>query len=167
MQGVKVCQAVFLYANSVTRYTLKKVLSHLEAGVIVTPDRGRKGQAAWNTLDEAETAAAYTKLWRCVWPTTASWARRPQRAKSNLPALLHYTKNGAWAGPTGRGCNVIPVIHQSMVESVCRCCDNEAQGRCLLKCSDLQSQISRALNEEPAGLSTAASSLEAELQPAP
>ena len=60
MQGVKVCQAVFLYANTVTRYTLKKVLSHLEAGVIVTPDHGpgRKGQAAWNTLDEAETAGA-------------------------------------------------------------------------------------------------------------
>ena len=26
--------------------------------MIVTPDHGRKGQAAWNTLDEAETAAA-------------------------------------------------------------------------------------------------------------
>ena len=58
VQGVKVCQAVFLFANTCSKYMLKKVANHLESGRIVTPEHGSKGAAPWNILSPEATTAA-------------------------------------------------------------------------------------------------------------
>ena len=55
VQGAKVWSG---FAHSCSRYTLK-VLPHLEPGVLVTTAHSRKGQAARNVLDPAETKSTY------------------------------------------------------------------------------------------------------------
>ena len=56
VSGVRVCQTVFMYAHSCSRYVLKKVLSHLESGCIVAPDHGRNGAQPWNAFSAEETS---------------------------------------------------------------------------------------------------------------
>ena len=58
VSGVRVCQTVFMYAHSCSRYVLKKVLSHLESGCIVAPDHGRNGAQPWNAFSAEETSDA-------------------------------------------------------------------------------------------------------------
>ena len=58
VSGVHVCQTVFMYAHSCSRYVLKKVLSHLESGCIVAPDHGSKGAQPWNAFSAEETSDA-------------------------------------------------------------------------------------------------------------
>ena len=58
VSGVRVCQTVFMYAHSCSRYVLKKVLSHLESGCIVAPDHGSKGAQPWNVFSAEETSDA-------------------------------------------------------------------------------------------------------------
>ena len=142
------------------------------SGVIVTPDHGpgRKGQAAWNTLDEAETAAAvqFIQNYGDVYGLPQPAAPRGHNGPSPiyLPCfttrkMVHGLDQQAEGAMSYRSFTRVwskvcaDVVIMKPREDVCS------------KYSDLRSQISRALNEEPAGLSTAASSLEAELQPAP
>ena len=58
MHGEKVCQAVFLYANSCTRHVLQKVQAHLEAGCVVTPTHGLSGKKPWNVHSDEENLSA-------------------------------------------------------------------------------------------------------------
>ena len=58
VSGVRVCQTVFMYAHSCSRYVLKKVLSHLESSCIVAPDHGRNGAQPWNAFSAEETSDA-------------------------------------------------------------------------------------------------------------
>ena len=58
VSGVRVCQTVFMYAHSCSRYVLKKVLSHLESSCIVAPDHGSKGAQPWNAFSPEETSDA-------------------------------------------------------------------------------------------------------------
>ena len=50
----KVCLSVFLYANSVTRYELQTVQSHLDAGIIVSPDHGNVDSTPWHAVSAEE-----------------------------------------------------------------------------------------------------------------
>ena len=58
VNGEKVCQAVYLFANCCTRHMLQKVQSHLEAGCIVTPPHGRSGSRPWNVHSDDENQSA-------------------------------------------------------------------------------------------------------------
>ena len=58
VHGEKVCQAVFLYANSCTRHVLQKVQAHLEAGCVVTPTHGLSGKKPWNVHSDEENLSA-------------------------------------------------------------------------------------------------------------
>ena len=58
VHGEKVCQAVFLYANSCTRHVLRKVQAHLAAGCVVTPTHGLSGKNPWNVHSDEENLSA-------------------------------------------------------------------------------------------------------------
>eukprot|EP00117_Sycon_ciliatum_P000041 scpid56946/ scgid1023/ len=48
--GVKTCQAVFLYANSASRYDVHQVQAHLDAGVLTPPQHGNVGRSPWHAV---------------------------------------------------------------------------------------------------------------------
>ena len=52
VEGVRVCRAVFLFANSCSKYTLNKVQSHLESSCIVPREHGRRSAPVWYVLSD-------------------------------------------------------------------------------------------------------------------
>ena len=58
VNGEKLCQAVYIFANCCTRHMLQKVQPHLEAGFIVTPPHNRSGARPWSVHSDDENQFA-------------------------------------------------------------------------------------------------------------
>ena len=64
----KVCLSVFFNANSVTRYELQIVQSHLDADIIVPPDHGNVGSTPWHAVSAEEVVMVrdFIQNYACV-----------------------------------------------------------------------------------------------------
>ena len=92
VDGTSVCKTVFLYVHSATRYVLKKVQSHLEAGIVTALPHGNAGAVPWHALtcdDIQMVKIIYLQI--CIYPrsSTASCAKRAQWPCSNILALFN------------------------------------------------------------------------------
>ena len=151
VEGVRVCRAVLLFANSCSKYTLNKVQSHLELSYIVPREHGRRGALVWNALSDEETGAAtqfiqnYAEVNGLPQPAALRGHNGP--APIYLPTyttkkMVHslFLKSGGTMSYMSftriwtKTCADIVIMKPR--EDVCG------------KCSDLQSQIYRAPTEE-------------------
>lgn len=151
VSGVRVCQEVFLYANSCTRHMLQKVEAHLTAGCMTSPPHAGTGSLPWNALvgDEADGAVKFIRNFAEVngLPQPAAPRGHNTAAPTYLPCfvtkkMLHaeYMKSGgamSYSTFTRIWKSKCPdIVIMKPREDVCG------------KCSDLQSRITRAITEE-------------------
>ena len=129
--GVKTCQAVFLYANSASRYDVHQVQAHLDAGVLTTPQHGNVGRFPWNAV----SAVGVTQVRDFIRNNTGEWspttccAQGAQHSSTSLLARHHYKEAGA---PEVRRCRrhcLLPDICETMVERNSRCFDYDSERR--------------------------------------
>ena len=147
----KVCLSVFLYANSVTRYELQSVQSHLDAGIIVPPDHGNVGSTPWHAVSAEEVGMVrdFIQNYACVHGlpqpsaprghNTAAPTYLPSIATKKMVHALYAKAGGTVSYQTFdklwlRDCS--DVIIMKPKEDVCG------------TCSDLQSVIVRARTED-------------------
>ena len=75
----KVCLSVLLYTNSVTRYELQTVQSHLDAGIIVPPDHGNVGTTPWHAVSAEEVGMVRDFIQNyafCAWSAATLCSQR-------------------------------------------------------------------------------------------
>ena len=147
----KVCLSVFLYANSVTRYELQTVQSHLDADIIVPPDQGNVGSTPWHAVSAEEVGMVrdFIQNYACVHGlpqpsaprghNTAAPTYLPSIATKKMVHALYAKAGGTVSYQTFdklwlRDCS--DVIIMKPKEDVCG------------TCSDLQSVIVRARTED-------------------
>ena len=149
--GVSVCQAVFLYANSCTRYTLHKVQTHLESGCVVPPEHGSKGSAPWNVIspDESQKAMLFIQNYADVngLPQPAAPRGHNGPAPIYLPCFVSKLMlHGLYAQAGGT------MSYRSFLRVWSSMCADivimKPREDVCATCSDLQSRISRAITEE-------------------
>ena len=151
VQGVKVCQAVFLFAHSCSRYVLKKVSSHLESGCVVTPDHGSKGAVPWNALNPEEVSTAANFIQNYADKHGLPQPAAPHSHNGTAPIYL----------PCVTRMNMIHAFYSQEGGSMCKssfmrvrlklCADiviMKPREDVCATCSNLQSKISRALTED-------------------
>ena len=145
--GIKVCMAVFLYANSASRHDLHNVQSHLGAGIVIPPAHCNVSSTAWRAVSEADTVKVrdfiqhYASVHGLPQPSATRGHNMP--APIYLPSsctklLVHalYVKAGGsvsywtWLRLLARDCPSVIIMQPK--EDVCG------------ECSDLQSKIVRA-----------------------
>ena len=147
----KVCLSVFLYANSVTRYELQSVQSHLDAGIIVPPDHGNVGSTPWHAVSAEEVGMVrdFIQNYACVHGlpqpsaprghNTAAPTYLPSIATKKMVHALNAKAGGTVSYQTFdklwlRDCSDVIIMNPK--EDVCG------------TCSDLQSVIVRARTED-------------------
>ena len=147
----KVCLSVFLYANSVTRYELQTVQSHLDAGIIVPPDHGNVGSTPWHAVSAEEVGKVreFIQNYACVHGlpqpsaprghNTAAPTYLPSIATKKMVHALYAKAGGTVSYQTFdklwlRDCSYVIIMKPK--EDVCG------------TCSDLQSVIVRARTED-------------------
>ena len=150
VSGIKVCMAVFLYANSASRNDLHTVQSHLDAGMVVPPTHGNVISTAWHAVSEADTVKVrdfiqhYASVHGLPQPSAPRGHNIP--ALTYLPSsctklLVHalYVKAGGsvsyrtWLQLWARDCPSVIIMQPK--EDVCG------------ECSDLQSKSVRVKTE--------------------
>ena len=151
VNGEKVCQAVYLFANCCTRHMLQKVQSHLEAGCIVTPPHGRSGARPWNVHsdDENQSATQFIPNYADVHGLPQPAAPRGHNKPVPIYLPCHTTKkmvHGLFMKSGGSMSYIsfnrvwtttcADIIIMKLREDVCG------------TCAQFQSQISRAVTEE-------------------
>ena len=89
-----------LYIHSATRYVLKKVQSHLEAGIITAPPLGNAGAIRRHSLTCDELQMVKSFIYRCAsiqgrpQPAEPSWCigTAPTYLPFSTPKVLLYSK---------------------------------------------------------------------------
>ena len=128
VHGEKVCQAMFLYANSCTRHVLQKVQAHLEAGCVVTPTHGLSGKNPWNVHSDEENLSAtlFIQNYADVHGLPQSAAPRGQNKPPPIYLPCHTTKKWFMASSCHLvvQCPMYPL--QGYRNHMCRYCNNAA-----------------------------------------
>ena len=146
--GIKVCMAVFLYANSASRHDLHTVQSHLDADMAVPPTHGNVSSTVWHAVSEADKVRDFIQHYASVHGLPQPSAPRchnmpaPTYLPSSCTKLLVqalYVKAGGsvsyqtWLRSWARDCPSVIIMQPK--EDVCG------------ECSDLQSKIVRDKTE--------------------
>ena len=97
--GVSVCIPAFLYAHCITRYTLQKVQSHLEADCVSPSPHASKETQPWNaaSAEDVEVAVSFVKNYANVHglPQPAA-PRGHNKPRTNILVQLHNEEVGSF-----------------------------------------------------------------------